>query len=255
VILSSAVSRPLDAADLVPELTGDVAFITIAGTVGAIVGAIVMPKASLIFGYSVTRASFPRVVGSAVIGAWIGNLIVVALNWELYWLPTVILGAIAGLLVAFAFKRSSRFQKIVEIAVAAAACFMLVWNCGTAYQDYVDPQGDKNADCDKFEISPIRNTSGLVVTAHRTSCDPDGVLGAVTTQVYVYVHPIGKQENRKCLIFRYLVDDENAPAPEIKWKNDHELTIRVKQVDADKMLSSFGSVTIEYYFDKPYHRT
>ncbi len=91
----------------------------------------------------------------------------------------------------------------------------------------IDALGEASDNCVREDFSPVPNGSGLVATAHFTSCDYFIIHGDQTT--YIYVNKEGTKEGRKSLVYRFN-NFEHLDPPEIKWTDKSSLHITVPAV-------------------------
>jgi hypothetical protein len=128
---------------------------------------------------------------------------------------------------------------IIAVFVLFAALFIFIFY---KWRNNKDPQGEANEHCIKVDLPTVRNHSGLVVTAHNTSCDAIGG----TSAVYVYVHKSGAADDHANLVFRYF-DRYDAGPPKMDWTNESSLLISVSHVsEVTKQLSTMQGVNISY---------
>lgn len=112
----------------------------------------------------------------------------------------------------------------------------------------IDALGEASDNCAREDFSPVPNGSGLVATAHFTSCGYFIIHGDATT--YIYVHPEGTKEGRKSLVFRFSNFDHFDP-PEIMWSNKSTLHISVPAVgEVTKQIATIDGVKILYSIAK-----
>lgn len=112
----------------------------------------------------------------------------------------------------------------------------------------IDALGEASDNCAREDFSPVPNGSGLVATAHFTSCGYFIIHGDATT--YTYVHPEGTKEGRKSLVFRFSNFDHFDP-PEIMWSDKSSLHIFVPAVgEVTKQVAAINGVKIFYSIGK-----
>jgi hypothetical protein len=112
----------------------------------------------------------------------------------------------------------------------------------------IDALGEDSENCVRQDFSPVSNGSGLVATAHFTSCDYFIVHGDQTT--YIYVNKVGTKEDRKSLVFRFSNFDHLDP-PEITWSDKSSLHISVPVVgEVTEQVAAIDGVKIFYSISK-----
>lgn len=133
------------------------------------------------------------------------------------------------------------------IIIAALTMFLLIvasllW----FWPDDTDPQGGEGFWCDNRNIDYVSNSSGWVVSGHNTVCSGFGGNSAI----YIYAHPVGQNEGREFLVFRYF-EHGGSNLPKIEWIGENKLSIQVDQVSqVTKKISSIGPVSISYQIGK-----
>jgi hypothetical protein len=133
------------------------------------------------------------------------------------------------------------------IIIAALTLFLMIvasllwfWPADT------DPQGGEGFWCDNGNIYYVSNSSGWVVSGHNTVCSGFGGNSAI----YIYAHPIGQNEGREFLVFRYF-EHGGSNLPKIEWIGENKLLIQVDHVSqVTKKISSIGPVSISYQIGK-----
>src|SRR5579864_6058489 len=111
-----------------------------------------------------------------------------------------------------------------------------------------DALGVASDNCVREDFSPVPNGSGLVATAHFTSCDYFIIHGVQTT--YVYVNKVGMREGRKSLVLRFDNFGHLDP-PEILWSDNSSLHISVPAVgEITKQVATIDGVKIFYSIGK-----
>jgi hypothetical protein len=111
-----------------------------------------------------------------------------------------------------------------------------------------DPLGVANYDCIKGDLSSVPNGSGLVATAHVTSCSFGLAHGAETT--YAYVHKAGEIDSKESLVFRF-ANAGNLYRPQMVWNDDSSLHISVSEVgEVTEKVTSKEGVKISYSIGK-----
>ncbi len=111
-----------------------------------------------------------------------------------------------------------------------------------------DPLGEANYDCIKGDLPSIPNGSGLVATAHVTSCSFGLAHGAETT--YAYVHQAGEKDSKESLVFRF-ANAGNLYRPQMVWNDDSSLHISVPEVgEVTEQVTSREGVKISYSIGK-----
>ena len=112
----------------------------------------------------------------------------------------------------------------------------------------IDALGEASDNCAREDFSPVPNGSGLVATAHFTTCDYFIIHGDETT--YVYVNEEGAKEGRKSLVFRFSNFDHLDP-PEVMWSDKSSLHISVPAVgEVTKQVAAINDVKIFYSIGK-----
>lgn len=112
----------------------------------------------------------------------------------------------------------------------------------------IDALGEASDNCVREEFSPVPNGSGLVATAHFTSCDYFIIHGDQTT--YIYVNKDATKEGEKFLVFRFNNFDHLDP-PEIMWSDKSSLHISVPAVgEVTKQVAAIDGVKIFYSIGK-----
>jgi len=125
------------------------------------------------------------------------------------------------------------------ILIPIVGCVILL---GYFWYDNLDPQGGENSYCNSVEIEPVRNKSGMVVSAHNTVCDGFGGSSAI----YVYVHQLGQNESKNSLVFRY-ADIASVSPPKFEWISNDSLHISVDNVSqVTKQLYLMEGMKISY---------
>lgn len=112
----------------------------------------------------------------------------------------------------------------------------------------IDALGEASDNCAREDFSSVPNGSGLVATAHFTSCGYFIIHGDATT--YIYVHPEGTEDGRTSLVFRFSNFDHFDP-PEIMWSDKSSLHISVPAVgEVTKQIATIDGVKILYSIGK-----
>jgi hypothetical protein len=112
----------------------------------------------------------------------------------------------------------------------------------------LDALGEDSDNCVRQDFSPVPNGSGLIATAHSTSCDYFIIHGDQTT--YIYVNKEGTKEGRKSLVFRFDNFGHLDP-PEIMWSDKSSLHIYVRAVgEVTKQIATINGVRILYSIGK-----
>jgi hypothetical protein len=107
-----------------------------------------------------------------------------------------------------------------------------------------DSLGEASDNCARGELPTVPSNSGMVATAHFTSCTYGFAHGLETT--YVYVHKAGEKDGRKFLVFRF-DNGGHLDEPQITWSNNLNLHISVAAVgEVTKQIVSIDGVKISY---------
>ena len=107
-----------------------------------------------------------------------------------------------------------------------------------------DSLGEDSDNCARGDLPSIPNGSGMVATAHFTSCTYGFAHGLETT--YVYVHNTGEKDGRKSLVFRF-DNGGHLDEPQITWSDNLSLHISVAAVgEVTKQIASIDDVNISY---------
>jgi hypothetical protein len=111
-----------------------------------------------------------------------------------------------------------------------------------------DPLGEASNNCIKGDLPSVPNGTGMVATAHVTSCSFGLAHGAETT--YVYLHGLGEKDSRESLVFRF-ANASNLYRPQMVWSNNSALHISVSEVgEVTEQVTSKDGVKVSYSIGK-----
>ncbi len=111
-----------------------------------------------------------------------------------------------------------------------------------------DPLGEASDSCIKEDLPSVPNATGIVATAHVTSCSFGFAHGAETT--YVYLHKPEEKDSRQSLVFRF-ANAGNLYRPQMSWSDNSSLHISVSEVgEITEKIASKDGVKISYSIGK-----
>jgi hypothetical protein len=144
----------------------------------------------------------------------------------------------------------SKFGKVARYFLLVVSVLGVVLVLKFSYDDIgpYDSLGEASDKCARGDLPSVPNGSGMLATAHFTSCSYGLAHGAETT--YVYVHKTGEKDSRKSLVFRF-DNGDNIDSPQITWSDDLNLRISVPAVgEVTKQIASKDGVKISYSIGK-----
>jgi hypothetical protein len=144
----------------------------------------------------------------------------------------------------------SKFGKVARYFLLVVTVLGIVLVLKFLYEDIgpSDSLGEASDNCARGDLPSVPSGSGMVATAHFTSCTYGFAHGAETT--YVYVHKTGEKDSRKSLVFRF-DNGGNLDEPQITWSDNLSLHISVGAVgEVTKQIASKDGVKISYSIGK-----
>jgi hypothetical protein len=123
----------------------------------------------------------------------------------------------------------SKFAKFISYALLAGSLLGIVLVLDDLYVVLrpQDPLGEASDGCVKGDLPSVLNGTGMVATAHVTSCSFGLAHGAETT--YVYLHKSSEKDSKESLVFRF-ANAGNLYRPQMTWSDNSSLQILVSEV-------------------------
>jgi hypothetical protein len=140
----------------------------------------------------------------------------------------------------------SKFGKVARYSLLVISVLGVVLVLKFLYDDIgpSDSLGEASDNCARGELPSVPSDSGMVATAHFTSCTYGFAHGLETT--YVYVHKAGEKDGRKFLVFRF-DNGGHLDEPQMTWSDNLNLHISVGAVgEVTKQIASIDGVKISY---------
>ena len=140
----------------------------------------------------------------------------------------------------------SKFGKIARYLLLVVSLLGIVLALKFLYDDIgpSDSLGEASDNCATGDLPAVPSGSGMVATAHFTSCTYGFAHGLETT--YVYVHKAGEKGERKSLVFRF-DNGGHLDEPQITWSDSVNLHISVAAVgEVTKQIALIDGVKISY---------
>ena len=150
----------------------------------------------------------------------------------------------------------SKFGKVARYFLLVASVLGIVLVLNFLYADIgpADSLGESSYSCARGDLPSVPSGSGIVATAHITSCAYGFGVGAATT--YVYVHKTREEDSGKSLVFRFdnssdFDNSGNLDRPQITWSDSLNLHISVAAAgEVTKQIASMDDVKISYSIGK-----
>jgi hypothetical protein len=144
----------------------------------------------------------------------------------------------------------TKLGKVVRYFLLVVSVLGIVLVVKFLYDDIgpSDSLGGSSYSCARGDLPFVPSGSGIVATAHITSCAYGFGVGATTT--YVYVHKPREEDSRKSLVLRF-DNSGNLDRPQIAWNDSSNLHISVAAVgEVTKQIASMDDVKISYSIGK-----
>jgi hypothetical protein len=79
--------------------------------------------------------------------------------------------------------------------------------------------------CDNWDLNPVSNGAGWVVTGHTTACTTLGT----TIATYLFVHKADEADDRSNMVLRYF-ETGRTGGPRVAWRGQNEAVIEVANI-------------------------
>jgi hypothetical protein len=144
-------------------------------------------------------------------------------------------------------SKLGQFARYFFLAASVLAIFVVLDDLYIVLRPQ-DPLGEASNNCIKGDLPSVPNGTGMVATAHVTSCSFGLAHGAETT--YVYLHGLGEKDSRESLVFRF-ANAGNLYRPQMVWSDNSALHISVSEVgEVTEQVTSKDGVKISYSIGK-----